>query len=294
MTMKTRAVSDPSLLIALEACRALARHHGTSYYAAMRFLPPATRAATYALYGFVRRADEIVDTEETDSARARARLDAWRADWRETLATGTHPDPVLRAAAWAFREYGIDPALADSFLDAMLADTVTTRYATYEDLRGYMYGSASVVGLMLARVIGVSGPEALPYAEDLGYAMQLTNFLRDIREDYEQRGRVYLPQEDLQRFGVTEDDIAARRVTPEFKELMRFEIARARALYANADRGIPMLAPGGRTAVRLARVLYSKILDRIEDADYDVFSARRHTTRLQKLYYAAPVLLGHG
>lgn len=277
--------------VSLETAKRLTRTYGTSYYLSMQLFPPRMRDAVYALYGFARTADEIVDTEESDPDAARSRLTAWQHAWHQAVADGRHDDPVLAAAAWVFREYQIPVELGDAFFEAMLMDTLTFRYETYADLMTYMYGSAAVVGRMLTYIIGSSSPEAFPYADDLGYAMQLTNFLRDINEDLQDRGRIYLPLEDLRRFGVSEDDLRAQRMTPEFRELMAFEIERARALYARADTGISLLAPEGQKAVRLARTLYSKILDRIEKEQYDIFTSRVRTTTFQKVRYALPILL---
>lgn len=287
-----RDTQTPELALAFREAKTVTKSYGTSYYTSTLFFPKETRDAVFALYGLARKADEIVDSARPeDMADALVQLDAFEQSWRAAYATGQSQDPILYAAAWVFRTYDIPLSYAEDFFSAMRADTHTRRYATYADLETYMYGSATVIGLMIARVIGTKSEEADVYAGDLGYAMQLTNFLRDVREDYEDRDRIYLPQEDLDRFGVTEAMIANRAVTSEFKALMAFEIARARSLYASADEGIPLLARSGRKPVQLARVLYSKILDRIEDADYDVFSKRRYTTRMQKLWYALPILI---
>jgi phytoene synthase len=146
-----------------------------------------------------------------------------------------------------------------------------------------MYGSAAAVGLMMSHVIGFAGPEALPRAVALGEAMQLTNFIRDVGEDVRERGRIYLPLEDLAQFGVREEDIIAQRMTPQMTELLRFETARARALYAQAEPGVAMLDRRGRFAVRAASRLYAAILDEVERNGHDVFSRRARTTTFRKL-----------
>jgi phytoene synthase len=165
-------------------------------------------------------------------------------------------------------------------------DTCVSRYPTYEDLEEYMYGSAAVVGLMMCRIIGVEAEEALRHAEALGGAMQLSNFLRDIGEDWE-RGRVYLPLEDLKRFGYSEEDLARGLVNEEFVELMRFEIGRARMLYLVADGGMGYIPRGRRYPVLVARQLYAAILEQIEGQGYEVFSGRAGTTFAEKLRVAA-------
>lgn len=274
-------------------CRRLHRAHGTTYYfATQRFSPPLRRRVN-ALYGFVRVPDEWVDNPElygiTDPAAALAR-------YRESLTCayeGTCPDePALRAFVDVMRESGITLEEPLLFLDAMAQDLVQTRYATYEDLRGYMRGSASAVGVMMCDLFEVPHEEyVIAPAKALGEAMQLTNFLRDVAEDA-RRGRIYLPLEDLDRFSITEGEILEGRMSERFANLARFQIERARSLYTVADQGIPLLPAEVQKAVRLARILYARILDRIEARSYDVFSGRARTGKIEKLAVAAGVLSG--
>jgi phytoene synthase len=184
------------------------------------------------------------------------------------------------------RERGIAPEDITAFMASMKMDTSVTRYHTYADLEAYTYGSAAVVGLMMCRVVGADDPRAHDAARALGTAMQLTNFLRDIKEDRD-RGRVYLPLEDLKRFRYREEDLVAGVVDERFVELMRFEIGRARGLYAHADGGMRYIPRGRRYPVVVARELYAVILDRIEARGYDVFSGRVGTSRLGKIGVAA-------
>ncbi|MBX7131860.1 MAG: phytoene/squalene synthase family protein [Fimbriimonadaceae bacterium] len=273
-------------------CRRLHRQFGTTYYFASRRFPGPIRRRVDALYGFVRVPDEWVDNPGVLDQTA---LEDKLRDYRTELLHGhegicpTHP--VLRAFCDTMRECHIPLEEPLLFLDAMAQDLTTTRYSTYGDLRDYMRGSAATVGLMMCCAIGAPSSDSVRRgAMALGEAMQLTNFLRDVGEDLD-RGRIYLPMEDLATFGLDESDIASRRVTPRFVDLMRFEIARARALYAEADPSIRLLPSHARPAVRLARVLYSRILDRIEARQYDVFSGRARTTRLEKGLAALGVLL---
>lgn len=265
-------------------CRAVMNKHGVSYAFATRFFPLQKRDATAVLYAFFRTPDDIVDIG-TESVEDKAgRLAEWRSHWY-AHARGERQDiPVLRAAATVFSQFHIPSEYGDAFLAAMEQDLRVNSYATYADLEGYMYGSAAVVGLMMSYIIGFSDTAALAHAQALGEAMQLTNFLRDIRDDLEVRDRVYLPREDLARFGVTEADLRAGKVNAAFCELMKFEISRARQLYDFANQGIHYLDPNGQFAVRLASALYAAILDKIEAAHYDVFTARRRTGRLEKLW----------
>jgi phytoene synthase len=194
---------------------------------------------------------------------------------------------VLAAWADAARRHAVPVAYMEDFLAAMAMDLTVREYATFAHLERYMWGSASVVGLMMCHVVGASDPRAVPHAASLGLAMQLTNFLRDVGEDWRVRGRIYLPLEDLHRYGVAATDIAEARVTDRFRELMRFEIDRARTLYADADMGMEYLPPEARLPIRLARLLYARILDKIEQNDFDVFTRRAQVPTWEKLLVLA-------
>jgi phytoene synthase len=180
------------------------------------------------------------------------------------------------------KRFDIPYAYSEAFLDAMIQDTWKKRYATYEELEQYMYGSAAVVGLMMSHVIGFKD-DALEYAKKLGYAMQLTNFLRDIREDLEQRDRLYLPQDELARYGITEQDLRAHQMSAAMEAFMKFQIARADRLYDEANLGIQLLDRRGRYAVRSASDLYRAILRKIEQQNYNVFLKRASTSTLEKI-----------
>lgn len=277
-----------------EIARRLHRKHGTSYYFATRFFPLPARQATWALYAFFRVPDEIVDSLPRNSpeqiARVKDELAAWRTNWNAALESGTSHEPVLRVAAHVFRRYEIPVSYADAFLDAMTQDLQTTQYADYAALEKYMFGSAACVGLMMSYVIGFVDEsrreETLRHAEQLGYAMQLTNFLRDIDEDWEQRGRVYLPQNDLHRFGISNQTIAAREWSPHFRELMLFQAQRTRELYAQSQLGVENLQPHGRFAVRCAAALYGAILTKLEAQNWNPFAGRARTSTAEKLKLA--------
>jgi phytoene synthase len=195
------------------------------------------------------------------------------------LDAGRSDHPVLAAVVHTVRELDLDPDVFRRFLKSMTMDLSVTGYDTWDELLDYMDGSAAVIGEMMLPVLRPTSPEALGPARDLGLAFQLTNFLRDVGEDLA-RGRVYLPQEDLDRFGA---DPRAQRVDAAWRDLMRFEIDRCRDLYRSADTGLDMLTGSSRRCVRAARQLYSQILDRIELADYDVFSTRARVPTWHKL-----------
>ncbi len=273
-------------------CRRIQKKFGRSYYFATLFLPKEKRQATQVLYAFFRMPDEIVDNPSCRSiADIKRSLLEWKKNWEQAYETGLSKDPVQGPSAKVFQKYSIPYSYSEAFLNAMIMDTEKNRYNNYEELKEYMYGSAAVVGLMMSHVIGFSNKKALEHAEKLGYAMQLTNFLRDIREDYELRQRIYLPLDDMQKFGVSEDDIKYRRVSDNFKEFMKFEIKRTRDLYSESEKGLPMLSKDGRFAVKMASTLYSAILDKIEKQDYDIFSGRAHTNTPEKLFLLAKEIL---
>jgi len=201
------------------------------------------------------------------------------------------PDhPVMRAFRWTMETCDIEKNEARIFLDAMEMDLRVSRYPTFQDLEDYMRGSAAAVGLMMCDIMRIpNDPPIRESARKLGNAMQLTNFLRDVAEDA-RRGRIYIPQEDLRRFGVQEADIMEGRFSPEFKELMKFQIQRTRTLYAEADEGIARLPVEVRKAVRTARLLYSMILDEIEKLDHNIFSRRARTSKWKKIWTAVRVV----
>lgn len=269
-------------------CRSIAKKFGKSYAFATAFFPKEKRNATYVLYAFFRIPDEIVDMEPNASVQAkREKLHAWRSAWKSAY-EGTLGEirgdwlSVLRSTAAVFHAYAIPFAYSEAFLNAMEQDLTKETYATYQELEQYMYGSAAVVGLMMSYVIGFQ-KNALTHAEELGYAMQLTNFLRDVQEDSDERNRIYLPLENMHRFGVTEEEIRTHTWNSRMRALMEYEIARARTLYRNADAGIPLLAPRGRFAVRIASTLYEAILDKLEEQGANPFAGRARTTWLEKV-----------
>lgn len=270
---------------AYKECARIQQRHGKSYYFATRFFDKEQRNAVNALYAFFRLPDEMVDRESLENATRS--LEKWECDWKAVMAGAETTEPVLMAAKDVFDRYHIPNSYASDFLAAMRQDLSKSRYANFDELRAYMYGSAAVVGLMLTHIIGwdasVSAEEVQKPAMALGEAMQLTNFLRDIGEDYRERGRIYLPQDELARFGLTDADIANGVVTPAFVEMMKWQIARANALYEEANRGIKLLNRKGRLPVRLASDLYRFILEKIEQNNYDVFTKRASTTFVEKV-----------
>jgi phytoene synthase len=270
---------DGSLDAAYRACRRINARHGRTYFLATRLLPADRRPAIHALYGFARVADEIVDRPGVPDAERISSLEALTSSLRHALFGDTPVDPVLLALADTVRRYRIEPVLFTAFLDSMRMDLTVTDYTTSADLAGYMHGSAGVIGLQLLPVLGTVCPpdEAAPAAEALGEAFQLTNFLRDVGEDLD-RGRVYLPADELAAFGVDRDRLlwAYRngRSDPRIRRALAHLVAVTRAVYRVAEAGIPLLRPESRPCVATAATLYRGILDEIVAADYDVLSHR--------------------
>jgi 15-cis-phytoene synthase len=274
-------------------CRDLHRTHGRTYYLATRLLPAWKRRHVHALYGFTRYADDIVDNVRSGAERV-ALLEAWSARFLAGLAGDQVHDPLLPAVLHTIEVFDIDRADFATFLRCMSMDLTVTRYATYADLLSYMDGSAAVIGTMMLPILGSADPVAAREpARQLGLAFQLTNFIRDIAEDLD-RGRVYIPQADLDRFGVTPADLAAAAAAGQagaaVKELVAFEIQRARKHYAAAAAGIPLLEPSSQTCIRAAYCVYGAILIEIERQDYDVFARRAVVPTRKRLATAARCL----
>jgi phytoene synthase len=294
-------ITDPVLRAGYAVCRTLNAHHGRTYFLATRLLPAARRPAVHALYGFARHADEIVDDldDTRPVAEKAAQLDVLGAQLQRTLAgvPTEHPvPPVLAAVADTARRYAIDPALFAAFLASMRMDTEVTEYATFDDLGRYVHGSAAVIGLMMLPVLGTTVPreEAEEPAAALGVAFQLTNFLRDVGEDLD-RGRVYLPTEELAAFGVDRELLTwcrrTRRPDPRVRRALAHHVAHTRAVYRRAAPGVGMLEPVSRACVACAFTLYRGILDKIEAADYDILYRRLSVPRHTRIAVAVPGLV---
>jgi len=288
--MTRRACTDEpvTLVESYERCRQLNRRYGTTYYLSTFALPRIKRHHVWALYGFCRYADDIVDDLGPVPVDVRRnRLASFGETFFADLAADRSDDPVLKAVVHTVRAFDIDHDCFRRFLGSMTMDLSVDRYETWDDLLVYMDGSAAVIGEMMLPILEPRSAAATGPARDLGLAFQLTNFLRDVDEDLD-RGRVYVPQEDLHRLGA---DPWRRQVDESWREVMRFQIDRCRALYASADEGLADLPAGSARCVRAARVLYSRILDEIEAADYDVFSARARVATWRKVALVARTAL---
>jgi phytoene synthase len=281
-------MQDPALSAGYAQCKAIHREYDPSFYAGCLMLPPAKRPYIDSLYAHARLLDQIVDDPTVPEAAAKeARLDARIAAYELALEKGDSDDPVLKAAAHTALTWDIPIEHFRAFSDTMRSDLTVTEYATYDDLLAYMYGAAALLGLQLIPILEPLDPSALERSIVLGYALQLTNILRDIEEDLG-RGRLYLPQEDLDRFGVTRADFEARTMTDGIRALLKFEAERARAYYAEAHATISLLHPSSRECVGTALTLYAGILDSLEQADYQVFGVRHGFSKAKALRIAAP------
>jgi 15-cis-phytoene synthase len=265
---------DPGLRASYEACRRMQRRHDPTYYWATRRLPADVRPAVHALYAYVRTADELVDGPRRPAAPAdrRAALDRWEAALHEGRAAGGSPQPVIAALVDAERRHGLPLDELDVYMASMRVDCDPVRIATYPDLERYMNGSAASVGRIMAPLLGAPEERREDFAR-LGMAFQLTNFIRDVREDWS-LDRVYLPRDDRDRFGVPEHDLSASSATPGLKALLAFETARARALFAEGAAAVEAVPPRVRPGMRIARAIYLRVLDRVEAIGFEVLGRR--------------------
>lgn len=262
-----------------EHCRRIARAKARNFYYAFLALPPRERMAMCALYAYLRETDDLGDNPSPAEER-RSALARWRADLTAAL-DGQPSSPVLTALADTAANYRIPPEYLTATIDGVLMDVDGRTYATFAELTDYCYHVASVVGLSCIHIWGFTSEEAKPHAVALGYAFQLTNILRDIREDHEQ-GRIYLPSEDLARFGYSPADLAARVYDDRFRALMRFEIARARAFYDDGAKLRPYLSPMGRRSLDVMVGIYRGLLEEIDRRGGNIFEGRIRLSRWQK------------
>jgi phytoene synthase len=255
----------------------LTQYHSKTFYLASSLLSEDKRRAVRALYAFCRVSDDLVDSNVED---ALIKLKSWRELTLEKEPT----DQDAIAMAWndTRRNYKIPWLYAEQLISGVAQDLDRTRYQTFDELVSYCYGVACTVGLMSMHIIGFSGPAAIPYAIRLGVALQMTNILRDIGDDW-RNGRIYIPLEELQRFGLDEQAIADGRVDDRWRGFMRFQIERTRQLYAEALPGVSLLERDGRFAIEAAAELYEAILHDIEDHDYDVFNRRASVSKWGKV-----------
>jgi phytoene synthase len=267
----------------LQQSKKITRTFGENYYQATSLFPKKIREAVFIYYAWTRIPDEFVDGDFSFE-EAKQSLESWIADWEKASSNTKEVFNIHYYMNQLFVKYNVPKEYGENFLRVMEEDLYKNRYVTYQELESYMYGSATVVGLTMLCFFGLHKPDLLPGARAFAEAMQLTNFLRDIKEDYEHLGRIYLPEEDRKRFGVTEEDIKNHSLSPEFQNLMKFEIDRARSLYKKAWPAIQKLPWKLRFPIKVAGYKYQGILDEIEKANYDIWSKRHRVSRLRKLF----------
>ena len=275
-----------------EECKRLNALHGKTYYLATLLLPAKKRPPVHALYGFARYADEIVDdlaSTLSDEEKAHA-LRTWGSGVLSDLRRGESDDLIGRALVDTVKTYSIPLDYFEAFMKSMEMDLTVTRYNNYEELMTYVYGSAVVIGLEMLPILGYSDPRAIEAATALGTAFQLANFIRDIGEDID-RGRIYMPLDELARFGVSEEMLLERQLTPQIIDAIKFQIARVRDLQAVANAGIQYLDPISRPCIRAASELYCGIVDEIEANGYDIFNKRAKTSIWRRLRVAGPAFI---
>ena len=277
---------------AYEYCERVTKLHAKSFYFAAKFLPKDKRKAVFPIYAFCRHVDDEIDEIEAgNETKAIAAVARWKQNLEKVYLSGNlnsddeNESENLQMVFLAWRDllakYKIPSDLPLDLIKGVLSDTTTNRYESFDELYVYCYRVASTVGLMSSEILGYSDKIALEYAEAMGIAMQLTNILRDIKEDAAMN-RIYLPQEDLRRFGVSEEQIFRGETSDNFVELMKFQIERAREYYQKGEQGIRLLEKDSRFTVLLASRIYAKILDEIEKQNYNIYNKRAHTTKSRK------------
>jgi phytoene synthase len=283
---------DQALQESYQECKRLNSLHGKTYYLATLLLPKGKRPYVHALYGFARYADEIVDDlASTLSPQEKAdALRSWSTGVLEDLKKGTSTDHIGRALVDTARKFDIPHQHFVDFLHSMEMDLTVTEYQSYEALLEYVYGSAAVIGLEMVPILGYSDQRAFEAAKKLGIAFQLANFIRDVSEDLD-RGRVYLPLDELARFGVDRVMLERRVLTPQIVEALKFQIARVRSLQDEADIGIAYLDKTSRPCIRAASELYCGIVDEVEAIGYDVFKKRAKTSTARRARVAGAAYL---
>lgn len=274
---------DAALQASYAECKRLNSLHGKTYYLATLLLPERKRPYVHALYGFARYADEIVDDlASTLSPQEKAdALRTWSSGVLADLKLGRSSDHIGRALVDTFQTFNIPHQHFVDFLHSMEMDLTITEYQTFNDLHEYVYGSAAVIGLEMVPILGYSDERAFDAAQKLGIAFQLANFIRDVAEDLD-RGRVYLPLQELAEHGVNREVLEKRELTPEIIAALKFQIARVRLLQAEANEGIKYLDKESRPCIRAASELYCGIVDEVEAIGYDIFNKRAKTSTARR------------
>ena len=282
-------ITDPDLRASYSECKRLNSLHGKTYYLATLLLPKEKRPFVHALYGFARYADEIVDDLESSLSidEKASALKVWGDGILADLRKGQSKDHIGRALIDTVNRFAIPIEHFEAFLHSMTMDLSVTEYQTYEDLLEYVYGSAAVIGLQMVPILGSTDPRAYEAAQKLGIAFQLANFIRDVDEDLE-RGRVYLPIQELAEHGVSWQMLNERVLTPQIRSALQAQIKRVRALQKESEFGISLLDASSRPCIEAASELYCGIVDEVEKIDYEIFTKRATTSTWRRLKVALP------
>ena len=280
-------IKNSELRASYAECKRLNALHGKTYFLATRLLPKAKRPFVHALYGFARFADEIVDNLSstlTEIEKAQA-LHTWGDKILVDLKSGTSNDDIGRALIDTVQRFDIPHAHFEAFMRSMAMDLVVQEYETYDDLMEYVYGSAAVIGLEMVPILGALDERAYESAKKLGIAFQLANFIRDVDEDLD-RGRIYLPIQELAQYGVSREMLESRVLTPEIVNALKFQIQRVRQLQHEATPGIQFLSPTSRPCIKAASELYCGIVDEVERIGYDIFNKRAKVSTTRRTLVA--------
>ncbi len=282
---------DPALDLesAYDACRTITRREAKNFYYAFLTLPAAKRRAIYAAYAFCRHCDDSVDEETSTDAKLKALTDL-QANLDSTYSGGAS-SPVYIALADVARNYDIPQDYFQEVILGVESDLVKDRFQNFEELKEYCYRVASVVGLICLQIFGYEDDDAKEYAVDLGLAMQLTNIIRDVREDFDM-GRVYIPQDEMARFGYSEEDLRKGVRNQAFHDLMEFQAKRAREYFDRGFKLLPYLSRRSRACPAVMGALYSKVLNRIEASGYDILDSRVSLSKAEKIGITAKTWLG--
>jgi len=280
-------VTDLEMQESYERCRKLNSQHGKTYYLATLLLPPGKRPYVHALYGFARYADEIVD--DLSSTLTNQEKSDWLGNWGNAflrdLKRGKSDDLICKAVVDTVNRWEIPTELFEAFLHSMRMDLTVRQYQTFKDLYEYVYGSAAVIGLQMVPILEPTSQIAYERAQDLGIAFQLANFVRDVSEDLN-RGRIYLPMDELTEFGVDRTYLEKRIADKNVKDALKFQIKRVKELEEKSRSGIDFLHPSSRPCIEAARILYCGIVDAVEAIDYEVFQKRAKVSIAKRLKVA--------
>ncbi|MFT5281062.1 MAG: phytoene synthase [Flavobacteriaceae bacterium] len=269
----------------LHYCSKFIFSFGSNYALATMLFSKKIREATIFFYSFVRYADELVDNPEIKmEGQTHNNLDEFVAEWEDVLKSGLRKDShsILRSNYWLFKKYEIPFDYTVDFLSAMKQDIEKSRYQTYVELEKYMWGSASIIGHVMTHIVGYSDVIAFEHAKALSEGMQMANFLRDINEDYQERNRIYLPQDEMLNFGVTEEMIARQKMTPELYNLVHYYVEKAEGLFTKGINGIRYLE-SGRFSILLASRMYRENIRILKRRHYDLFGAKIRLSKSKKI-----------